>query len=125
MDPVELCFRIQTNLASVAAQAAIYTWTDQFKVEEIKRMVDSIKASPNFTPIDPSNLTLENVKTLGFSLWDEDTGLYLIPFWLYPFLTESFEGASISADKTSKIITKHIDTDTRFGCLAYGIIPRI
>lgn len=69
--------------------------------------------------IDWKNLTLEEAKELRFCRWDKESDLWLIPIWLYPFIPEDLELTSISG---SKEFAPNIDTDTRFGCLAWGIL---
>ena len=45
--------------------------------------------------------------------------LALIPIWLYPFIPEDLELTSIGGNKD---FAPNIDTDVRFGCLAWGIL---
>lgn len=68
--------------------------------------------------IDWKNLTLQEAKELRFCRWDEESDLWLIPIWLYPFIPEDLELTSIGGNKG---FAPNIDTDTRFGCLAWGI----
>lgn len=69
--------------------------------------------------IDWKNLTLEEAKELRFRRWDEESNLYLIPIWLYPMIPGDLELTSIGGTKAFK---EDIDSDTRFGMLAWGVI---
>lgn len=68
--------------------------------------------------IDWKHMDLQTAKELRFARWDEESSLYLIPIWLYPSIPEDLELYSIGGQKGFK---KDIDTDTRFGVLAWGI----
>ena len=67
-------------------------------------------------------LTIKEAKTIGFCKWSDDNPkLMLIPGYLYNFLPKGL--CVLSIDGESKIIGEEtIDNDTRFGCLAWGII---
>lgn len=69
--------------------------------------------------IDWKNLTIEEARELRFRKWDEESDLWLIPIWLYPFIPEDLELTSIGGNKG---FAPNIDTDVRFGCLAWGIL---
>lgn len=69
--------------------------------------------------IDWKNLTLEEAKELRFRRWDEESNLYLIPIWLYPMIPANLELTSIEG---TKAFVEDIDSDTRFGVLAWGIL---
>ena len=56
---------------------------------------------------------------MRFRRWDTDSDLYLIPIWLKPVIPSDLELTSIGGDKA---FAEDVDTDTRFGCLAWGII---
>ena len=68
--------------------------------------------------IDWENLTLEEARELRFRKWDE-SDLYLIPIWLYPMIPADLELTSIGG---TKAFVEDIDSDTRFGVLAWGLI---
>lgn len=69
--------------------------------------------------IDWKNLTIEEARELCFQKWYEEFDLWLIPICLYPFIPEDLELTSIVGHKD---FAPNIDTDTRFGCLAWGIL---
>jgi hypothetical protein len=72
--------------------------------------------------IDPTDLSFEEMIELGFGSWSEESPMRLIPIWLFPFLADEFKSESISGSKHSKL--SEIDNDHRFGCLAYGVVPK-
>ena len=81
--------------------------------------------------IDVTSLTSKEAKSLGFGVWSEETNLHLIPFYLYDFLAFGQELESISGDKVEVTPNYrlsgwpgYIDNDYRFGCLAYGFVPK-
>lgn len=72
--------------------------------------------------IQPADMTDRQLDALGFGRWSSQSPMRLIPLWLFPFLAESLVVECI--DGETKLIKKsEMDTDSRFGCLAYGIIP--
>jgi hypothetical protein len=68
-----------------------------------------------------NDLSEEQMVELGFGLWNEETRLFLIPLWLFPFLPDDTQAESISGEHIAK--KYKMDTDNRFGCLAYGVRP--
>lgn len=106
-------------LANRAAQGYVYTtWSDEFVGKELRESMDQLyKILAKY--IDWSVLTIKEAKELGFVQWNEGSNLYLIPIWLYPTIPEDLELHCISGDTCYK---KDIDTDNRFGCLAYGLL---
>lgn len=81
--------------------------------------------------VNVTDLTAKQAGELGFGLWDETSNLHLIPYFLYDFLEYGQELTSISG--SVKTVTpeykdiesdNYIDNDHRFGCLAYGFIPK-
>ena len=78
---------------------------DGFSEEEIKNYI--------------CNLSIKEAEELGFRKWGEN-GLYLIPECFYDLLPVGIELTSIMGNKVV-FDGSNIDTDTRFGLLAYGI----
>lgn len=74
----------------------------------------------NKNAIDFEHLTIAQAKELRFGKWDENGNLWLIPIWLYPLIPNGLELKGIMGGKVI-FDGNNIDTDTRFGCLAYGI----
>jgi len=112
-----------TWLANRVSETTQYeNWSDEFCRKEIKeanqKFVEEIK-----NHIDWDNLTEEDCKELRFGKWDEESGIYLIPLYLFPIIPIGLKvycisGAEIVNDGTN------LDNDIRFGCIAYGIKPK-
>ena len=118
----ELAYRIRTIICNRASGVFTYTnWSDDFAAKEIRTLPKDIKGMNGFHTIDPNGFTVEQLKALGFGLWDEESNLYLMPQWLLPFLPDEIKLGSISGGEE---ICKRdeIYNDSRFGCLAYGVV---
>lgn len=112
-----------TYLANRVSETTQYeNWSDKFCREEIKRVnqkfVEEIK-----NHIDWDNLTEEDCKELRFGKWDEESGIYLIPLYLFPIIPIGLKVYCISGDEIVNDGT-NLDNDIRFGCIAYGIKPK-
>lgn len=112
-----------TYLANNVGETTQYgNWSDGFARKQIKqanqKFLDEIKKH-----IDWDNLTESDCKELRFKRWDEESGIYLIPLYLFPIIPIGFKvycinGSEIVNDGTN------LDNDTRFGCIAYGVKPK-
>ena len=122
MDTFEIAKAIQEKLLENQAQCVQYGWSSQFVLEELTGVVDKLKNSSWFKPINPNSLSMAELKDLGFKPWTE-SGLMLIPLWLFPFLTETFVGGCIIGSGVTVYNTSKIDKDSRCGCIAYGVYP--
>lgn len=69
-----------------------------------------------------TNSTKGELIAEGFRQWDGD-GLLLIPGKFYDSIPQGFEITTLSYKK-EKFVSGWTDDDTRFGCLAYGIIKK-
>lgn len=112
-----------TWLANRVSETTQYkNWSDEFCRKEIKeaskKFVDEIKKH-----IDWENLTEEDCKELRFVRWDEESGIYLIPLYLFPIIPIGLKVYSINGDEIVNDGT-NLDNDIRFGCVAYGIKPK-
>lgn len=109
-----------TWLANAVAEPVLHTKSPDYLDKDIRQswevFCNSIKSKDY---IDWKNITLQEARELRFCRWDEESDLWLIPIWLYPFIPEDLELTSIGGDKG---FVPNIDTDTRFGCLAWGIL---
>ena len=47
-----------------------YTWGNDYKIERINEFIESIKSHENYFPIDCNRLTMEQIRRLGFVIWD-------------------------------------------------------
>ena len=78
-------------------------------------------ASVGLTAEDILALTTDEASLLGFTQWSEDDqSLYLIPSWLYPALPVGLQVTDISGE-VSEFSPETHDSESRYGCLAYGI----
>lgn len=66
-------------------------------------------------------LTLDQLKDMGFCKWNENTNLYLIPGEWYDKIPEGLPVVDVF-DKEEIFSKETHGDDVRFGCLAYGII---
>lgn len=110
-----------TWFANTVSQTVHYdNWSDELARREVadtyNKFINEVKKH-----IDFNDLTVKEALTLRFGKWDEESGLYLIPLYLLPALPVGIELTSIMGDK---IIYdgSNIDNDTRFGCIAWGIV---
>ena len=120
----DICKWIRKALTNKAAEIIAYSWGEDFSYKELKGLPGRLKAAKGFRPVDPSDLTAEEMKDLGFGRWSEDNPIYLIPLWLKPFLAERIKAGSIDNGEPREIETASMDDDHRLGCLAYGVMPR-
>lgn len=104
----EMVKYIQRRMLTKMAEVIVYKehWSDEFRLKEIDELVDSIKKQDGYFDVDPKELTEDEVKTLDFRKWD-DSAFYLIPIWLWHFLTEDVKEGK--------------DNDHRMGFLAFGV----
>ena len=56
-------------------------------------------------------------------LLTEESGIYLIPLYLFPIIPIGLKVYCISGDEIVNDGT-NLDNDIRFGCIAYGIKPK-
>lgn len=77
--------------------------------DQIREIVGGIEA-----------LSIKEMLYLGFSRWDENQPLYLIPLWFYDLIPDGIELTSIFGDKVIKGSGK-VNLDIRFGLIAWGL----
>ena len=108
-----------TWLANQVAESYLHSKNPEHTHKDIqeacKKFYDSLRKT---TKIDWENMDLQTAKELRFARWDEDSDLSLIPIWLYPMIPNDLELTSIGGRKA---FVKDIDTDIRYGVLAWGI----
>ena len=122
MKTYELCNLIKDAIIRRTAEVIVYTnWSDEFALSQIREIPDWIKQSEHFEPVQPSELTASQCDSLGFGKLSVDSPQWLIPLWLLPFLAEEIKLNSIDG-KTIQLKSE-MDTDTRYGSLAYGVTP--
>ena len=124
MTAYELCQNYRRIILNRAAEVMNYTWDPEFCALQIREIPEVLKGKEGFELIDTNDLTEEQMKNLDFGLWSEENPIRLIPLWLYPFLKEEFASGDISDGPVHMVKKSEIDTDHRFGCLAYGVMPK-
>jgi hypothetical protein len=120
---------IRDLIVTRAINGFIYrkNWSNEFRIKEIDSIPDTLKRweennDTTYTELQPSDLTVDEMKELGFMRWSENSDMMLIPLWIYPFLADVLTTTDING-VTSTLNKSDIDTDHRCGCLAYGITP--
>lgn len=120
---------IRDYMVTEMASLLNYNWNDDFRIVKLNTVMESIQASlernHGSPTVDITQLTQGEALELGFRPWD-DSGLMLIPHYLWEFLRPGTEVTDIFGEK--ELITENyreeMDNDCRFGCLAFGIFPQ-
>jgi hypothetical protein len=126
--PLEI---LQISLRRVATSAAMSSayenWSDEFSRKEIlstwrNEGRNGAKVWEPLTIDDLKSITIEDLKKLGFSLWDDrdEEKLYLIPLWAWNIIADGTPLKSINGE--TKLKDSTIDLDVRGGCIAYGVV---
>ena len=113
-----------TFLANAVAQGIVYEghWSPKFSLKENKKAFDLVN-DELAKVLDWDNLTEQDCKELRFGVWQKENPVRLIPIWLYKAIPMGTKLTSIDGEEII-FDGNNIDTDTRFGCLAWGIIPK-
>lgn len=122
MNTYETCKWLRQIILTAYGELNCYLSNPDFWSNEIKTLADRIKTKNPDIKINLSELTGNEMKELGFGKWSEESKDYLIPIWLYPFLPENINTNCI--DSTQCLKKSEMDTDHRFGYLAYSIVPK-
>ena len=111
---------LQNVLLNRMAELQSYakSWGSEFSFKYIQEIP---KGYQDFK-FDPNQLTLDEMTSLGFRKWDE-SGLQLIPLWLFPYIQPGSVITDIFGD-TSTFSGKE-DKDNRFGLLSFGVVPKV
>lgn len=67
------------------------------------------------------NLTFAQCLEYGFKHWEEGSNLMLMPGYYYKFLPHDLVLTAIDGETCA---AQDIDNDTRFGCLAFGLVVK-
>lgn len=126
MTTFEKCCTIRRLLMNRTAEVMVYkSWSEGFATRQIRdtpAALEQMQGGAELSGINPADMTDSQLEDLGFCRWCDETPMRLIPLWLYPFLAESL--AVECVDGGTKVLKKsEMDTDNRFGCLAYGVTP--
>lgn len=121
----EKCKTIRNSLLIRAGESLTYkSWSDSFRLENLRDIHSTLtrwEETYGSFKINPQDLSYEEMKELGFGVWDKENPIRLIPIWLFPFLCDEFESESINGTKYTTLA--ELDNDHRFGFLAYGVVP--
>lgn len=96
-------------------------WSPTFCHKNIKDAFGKV-CSQLREDIDWNNLTEQDCRELRFGIWEKENPLRLIPIWLHKVIPHGTKLTSISGEEIE--YKGQIDLDHRFGCLAWGIIPK-
>ena len=108
------------TMANIGCYQEYEEWSSRFLFEELDRLAKDIRISHGaVTKEELEQLTPEEITSLGFGGWSEQSGLYLIPIGYLPLLDEDMPVVSIGREKG---ILKLVDKDVRYGLLAWGIV---
>lgn len=120
----QICQMILVATATRAAEPIAYTsWGTELSINHIRDLPDRLMKSPNFFPVDPNDLTREEMENLGFRKWSSESDLMLIPLYLFPYLKEGIKISSISGNEYH-FFRESADNDHRMGLLAFGVVPK-
>lgn len=126
MTTFEKAKAIRNSLLTRVGESLSYkSWKDDFRLSNIMNVHETIpkwEEKYGSFKINPNDLSVEELDELGFGRWSDELPIRLIPIWLYPFLADNFESTSISGSKHTTLA--EVDDDHRFGCLAYGVLPK-
>lgn len=110
---------IRNCIVNRFAEVISYGWDDIFCLKYIRESEHRIKSCDWYEDI-VLEFTKPELEELGFGLWSKESQLYLIPLWLFPFLPDKVKLTSVNGDYVLE--KSSMDRDTRFGCLAYGVL---
>jgi hypothetical protein len=123
MEKREEIFRILANIRNIVANnymmANYYNDDKSYRLTDIKETVNDLRKQVDELDfeLDVSILSREQLMSLDFGKWDEESDLMLLPLWVKPFVKD-IEVTSINGDK---LLLSETDNDVRFGCIAFGV----
>ena len=97
------------------------SWSDEFCRKETAAILVSIQRIIKGNVGEITDLPSEDLLNLAFTKWEEDSELLLIPLLLKDLIPKDFEVTCIDGTKCK---VEDADDDIRFGCVAYGFIPK-
>lgn len=113
---------IRNRLANNLVMCHVYNYDKKQTLKAVNDIIEDTKyqVSQLDFELDIRLLTKEQMLALDFGQWDEGKDLMLIPLWLVEFV-KNVEVYSISDEAC---MLYEIDKDIRYGCVAYGVVPR-
>ncbi len=106
--------RMASNL--IANICSYQSWSDEFSRSEIKKLYD--KLIKEFSGVDFTQFTIDELKQFDFRMWDETT--ILMPVYALDCIPDGTKLTSIDGEEITFDKSKGLDKDERFGCTAYG-----
>ncbi len=121
MTTYEKCKAVRRIILNRAAEVMNYEFGDKSAANSIREIPEML--AEKIGKINILELTARQMDDLGFMKWEKDGQMRLIPLWLFQFLPDEIESESINGVK-SVMKRAEMDNDNRFGCLAYGVLPK-
>jgi hypothetical protein len=116
-----------TTLLNMCANAAQITgklyknWDSDFVYKEVFEGLDRLKTHYASLNIDYTQITSDELRSVGFKHWDDEEKHLLIPIWLFRLLPDDEKLYSPLIDENSIELKKDCDDDYRFGCVAFSL----
>ncbi len=114
---------ISKNLMNSIQMGVSYEWSDEFSYKKVKESYANIKEQLSEIIGDITELSEDELRELGFTKWEEESELYLMPLWAFDLIPDGTELKDIFGNKAIKG-KDEIDLDVRFGCIAWGFEPK-
>ena len=120
----EIAKNIRRIIVNSAAESMNYLNRNaDFVASQIREIPERLKETDWFVPVNPADLTETEMRELDFGEYPEEGPMFLIPLWLFPFLPDEVDCGCIDGEKRIQKKSE-MDNDHRFGCLAYGVMPK-
>lgn len=105
-------------------------WSEDFRQRQIEdlrmRAMRKDHEKGCFYPggVDLNQLDEQELEILGFLSWSQSfPGMRLIPIWVFPALPSHGTVYDIHGERINYSPDDPLDTDCRYGMLAYGVMP--
>lgn len=124
MTTFEICKQVRSVVLTRAGELMAYrNWEAKFAQEYMTKLAGEMAERAKwFSPINANDLTAPELDELGFGTWSDEKPIRLVPIWILPFLRDEIDAESISGKKVTSV--KAEDNDHRFGCVAFGVMPK-
>jgi len=90
--------------------------------ELLENYADIMRQLREHLPKTIPEMNDEELLALGCRYWSEDEPILLIPPWLWPLIPGDTPIRTISGEEFRKSEEDWVDFDTRYGCMAYGLL---
>lgn len=102
--------------ANLICEMSNYGWGDDFCRNQTRELYK--KLIQEFSGIDFTQFTIEELKDFDFRMWDENT--ILMPIWAIDCIEHGTKLTSLDGEEVIFDKEKGLDKDVRFGCTAWG-----